>query len=1362
MNSPLCRGCALVRRLSGWALAIGMGAIFAGSWLAPESVRRHTPLLAELGINTAISLALAGMALLLPAWRRGLGWLIAAIGGAVVLQYQLMWAPPDGFWRLALNVRGEDLPWAGHMAPFTALSVLCAGLALALLEKPRQMLGLLMLQLAPGLILAAVVGGALNRALNGLLFMSSAEGYAVMSVAAMAALIVFVAGYLAAMAESAWFHGFYAKREERQAFAIGLIGLTAALLLGGATVIGMLGSQMQELMEKKLAASARAEASALHQVLSSALDGLQAQAGDAAHGEALLAGLRNLAGAGGAVWVEGADGSGRPGAASPFGAAPLRVRINGAAEAWLSWDRAWRLEARLPTADGRGMLLIRKPLPELEGLFAASMENAASSAESGLCGHAGAAQPSCFSFAHLPHALAAPAHCNDLPTPMWRALEGRRSIAISPDCRGVMSVAAYSPVGDTGLGMVRRIDAGQMYGPLRAAVWRAILFMFGIGLLAMGLIYLRVRRLVRHSLETGRHLRGVLDALPVGVWITDRRGRIVMNNPAGSRIWAGERWVGVEQYGEYKGWRHDSGEPVGAHDWGLARAVERGETSIDEIVDIECFDGTRKTISYSALPLRDEHGGLLGGIMVNQDITERVRAETALNASRDLFRSVVENAPIRVFWKDVEMRYLGGNSLFARDAGMARAEDLVGKDDFQMSWREQAHLYRADDQQVMRSGVPKIAYEEQQTTPDGRVIWVRTSKVPLRGADGKVFGVLGIYDDITEAKYASEALQRSQKNLIEAQRIGRMGSWELDLVHDKLSWSDEIFQIFELDPKRFEASYTDFLNAVHPDDRAGVNEAYTESLKCRTPYKIEHRLLMPDGRIKHVYECGETAYDGNGRPVLSIGTVQDITERKASEAEIRRLAREFRSLAENLPDMVSRFDRGLRFVYVNPEGERSIGVAGDALLGRTYLELGAPDGMVNTWHGALHRVFHSGEPEVFECRFPSPGGIVKDYQVRAVPEFDADGSVATVLTVARDVSTLKGAQEVLRESEERFQAMASNVPGMVFQCYRLDGDRQLRFVYVSGGVEYLLGTDGTTIQMDANEFIDRIVEEDAAAFSDSLDRSQSEQCLWNWEGRVAMHDGEIKWLSLRATPRRYGADVCMWDGVAVNVTESKANVEQLLLTQTLLRDLSAHLEHVREQERKAIAREIHDELGQTLTALRMDVSLARLSFGQANPELTAHLQSMTQLVDRTIEIARHVTASLRPAALDLGIVAALEWLLEEFIGHAGIPCELVLGDGELNLDEPAATAVFRIVQESLTNIARHAEATQAEVIVTLASEAICFEVNDNGKGFDPQAEVKRNSFGLVGMRERVAMLQGELRIDSEPGQGTRVRVCIPV
>lgn len=136
-----------------------------------------------------------------------------------------------------------------------------------------------------------------------------------------------------------------------------------------------------------------------------------------------------------------------------------------------------------------------------------------------------------------------------------------------------------------------------------------------------------------------------------------------------------------------------------------------------------------------------------------------LRAQQAARASHDLLRSIVENVPIRVFWKDRESRYLGCNRLFAHDAGMSRPEDLLGKDDFQMAWREQAELYRADDKRVMDSGEPKIGYEEPQTTPQGLAIWLRSSKVPLRDPDGKVFGMLGIYDDITESKLAAEAMQ---------------------------------------------------------------------------------------------------------------------------------------------------------------------------------------------------------------------------------------------------------------------------------------------------------------------------------------------------------------------------------------------------------------------------------------------------------------------------------------------------------------------------------------------------------------------------------------------------------------------------
>jgi PAS domain S-box-containing protein len=148
-----------------------------------------------------------------------------------------------------------------------------------------------------------------------------------------------------------------------------------------------------------------------------------------------------------------------------------------------------------------------------------------------------------------------------------------------------------------------------------------------------------------------------------------------------------------------------------------------------------------------------------------RDITARKRAEDMLVASYDLLQYVVESVPMRIFWKDAGGRYLGCNTLFARDAGMSGPEELLGKDDFQMDWAEQAELYRADDRHVMDAGIPKLGYEEPQTTPDGRHIWLRTSKVPLRDADGGILGILGIYEDITEHKQAEDALRRANRAL---------------------------------------------------------------------------------------------------------------------------------------------------------------------------------------------------------------------------------------------------------------------------------------------------------------------------------------------------------------------------------------------------------------------------------------------------------------------------------------------------------------------------------------------------------------------------------------------------------------------
>lgn len=236
------------------------------------------------------------------------------------------------------------------------------------------------------------------------------------------------------------------------------------------------------------------------------------------------------------------------------------------------------------------------------------------------------------------------------------------------------------------------------------------------------------------------------------------------------------------------------------------------------------------------------------------------------------------------------------------------------------------------------------------------------------------------------------------------------------------------------------------------------------------------------------------------------------------------------------------------------------------------------------------------------------------------------------------------------------------------------------------------------------------------------------------------------------------------DEIGIMIGNFNRLVQERQRHEAVLRDLSAHMESAREEERKRIAREVHDELGQALTVLRMDVSLLRLHFGGQSPALMERILAMKEGVDRTIRIMRHVTSTLRPVALDLGLISGLEWLVEEFTHHAGIDCQLqASGCDEVVLDDGRATALFRIVQESLTNVVKHAAASAVVVSIRIEdNRSICVKISDNGKGFVPGGARKAGSFGLIGMRERALMLHGKVDIDSTPGTGTRVEVCIPL
>jgi PAS domain S-box-containing protein len=228
-----------------------------------------------------------------------------------------------------------------------------------------------------------------------------------------------------------------------------------------------------------------------------------------------------------------------------------------------------------------------------------------------------------------------------------------------------------------------------------------------------------------------------------------------------------------------------------------------------------------------------------------------------------------------------------------------------------------------------------------------------------------------------------------------------------------------------------------------------------------------------------------------------------------------------------------------------------------------------------------------------------------------------------------------------------------------------------------------------------------------------------------------------------------------------DVTERRYAVAALQESEVRLRELSAHLESVREEEKARIAREVHDELGQMLTVLKLETSMCELAYADLDPGLQERLNSMKRLIAQLFQLVRDVATALRPPILDAGIASAIEWQARRFEARTQIPCLVQVPESLPALSDAKATGLFRILQEALTNVMRHARAHTVEITLSLEDDWLSLTISDDGDGFVVNAG-RPTSFGLVGMGERVLMLGGTLELDSEPGEGTTLGVRLPL
>ncbi len=483
----------------------------------------------------------------------------------------------------------------------------------------------------------------------------------------------------------------------------------------------------------------------------------------------------------------------------------------------------------------------------------------------------------------------------------------------------------------------------------------------------------------------------------------------------------GKDYRGVEVLSAYR--------PIAGTDWMLVAEIDKNEV-------FATLWHTLYWIGLIAFAAISSIVMMLILLLRQQQRTQQLALRAQKNQSSQLIAALADNSSDAIFIKDLDGRYVLVNPTAAIALG-GSSEQILGKTDDELLSPEQAEALRANDLHTLESGVLNT-YEENVTTPDG----VRTysaSKGAMRDAQGKVIGLFGISRDITERKLIVETLQDNEIILNEAQRIAHMGSWSLDHQSGRLAWSDQIYQLFEIDSEQFSATYEAFLNAIHPDDRDAVNAAYLNSLKTQTSYEVIHRLLMADGRIKWVEERCDTKFDAAGRPLVSHGTVQDITPRIQAETEIAQARDLLEKIIDTAPIRVFWKDGNLRYLGCNTLFAQDAGLAQpEELIGKDDFQMAWAE-QAELYRDDDRAVMASGLAKLFyeEPQTTSSGEIIW-LRTSKVPLKNKNDETIGLLGVYEDITEHKQAEVKIKRLSQLYAVLSYCNQAIVRSSNQLD------------------------------------------------------------------------------------------------------------------------------------------------------------------------------------------------------------------------------------------------------------------------------------------------------------------------------------
>ncbi len=666
-------------------------------------------------------------------------------------------------------------------------------------------------------------------------------------------------------------------------------------------------------------------------------------------------------------------------------------------------------------------------------------------------------------------------------------------------------------------------------------------------------------------------------------------------------------------------------------------------------------------------------------------------------------------------------------------------------------------------EKVLTSGeIIGLANHTVLISRNGQRYQIADSAAPIKTKDGEITGVVLVFSDVTEKYKAEIELKESERFLKETQSVAGLGTYTTDIINGHWESSEVLDTIFGIGSDD-DRSVEGWLSIIHPDWKAQMSDYFTyEVIGKKKRFDKEYKIVRKSDKAERwVHGLGELVFDTNGNPVTMIGTIQDITERKESAEKIRLSEEKYREIFESVQDVFYKVDLSGKILDFSPSAKKYPDIF-DFKSPQMYIHDLYFD--INDRKKLLSLIYKDGEIHDYELDLKGKSNQIIHVSINAYLVKDSNGNPTHINGAIRDISKRKIAENALRESERFLKEI---------QTIAMIGNWTIDFAknewYSSEVLDEILGLNNNSSH-NLNSLSGLLYSDWFDILSDYF-QNEILPNKTHFDKKfeiVRQNDSSVRWVhAIGELKLDENNQPLVMIGTVQDITERKNTTEALRKSQEELKKFASHLQNVREEERNLLAREIHDDLGQILIAMKIDLGLLKQSVLKTVNEkdyqdVKTKFDNLYLMLDNTLKSARRIMTDLRPEVLDmLGFTDTVKQHLDNFQHRHKIQCLFETNAKDLNLDSQQTVALFRIVQEALNNVAKHSRATEVVIKVAEKKKNLTLEINDNGVGFDKDEKKSTESFGLMGMKERVFLLDGELTIYSERKTGTTIKVSMP-